>query len=109
MSIQELIARNQRGLPLSGKQPIYNVADGDSDDDMFAIAVNRMQNMDLAEREALHDQLQAEIGRLKGQAEQYAAQAKKAQEAAALAADEEKFKQFQERLKKSQEDQKTPG
>lgn len=104
MSIKELIARNQRGLPLSGKQPIYGVSEQDSDEDAFAIAVNKMGNLDLAEREALQDQLAAKIARLQKEAGEIAKQQQKAQEQALIAADEAQFQKFKQKLEKLQKD-----
>lgn len=100
MSIKELIARNQRGLPLSGKQPIYGVSESDPEVDQFSIAVNKMGHLDLAEREALQDQLEAQIFHLKAKAVEIDKRTREAQEKALIAADEEKFKQYAERLAK---------
>lgn len=65
MSIRELLARHQRGLPLAGKQPIFGVSDQDSEADQFGMPINTLQTLDLAEREALQDSLRADIQRLK--------------------------------------------
>lgn len=107
MSIKELIARNQRGLPLSGKQPVYNVSETDSDEDAFHIAVNKMGNLDLAEREALQDQLQARIEHLKGQAGEIAKKMQETKEKALIAADEAKFKEFAEKFAAMQKQKET--
>lgn len=104
MSIKELIARNQRGLPLSGKQPIYGVSESDADEDAFSIAVNKMGHLDLAEREALQDQIAANIARLTHQAEQIAKAKIKAQEEALIASDEAQFNKFKQKLEKLQKD-----
>lgn len=59
-----------------------------------------MGHLDLAEREALQDQLEARIFHLKAKAVEIDKQTREAQEKALIAADEEKFKQYAERLAK---------
>lgn len=63
-----------------------------------------MGNLDLAEREALQDQLAAKIARLQKEAGEIAKQQQKAQEQALIAADEAQFQKFKQKLEKLQKD-----
>lgn len=93
LSVAELISRHQRGLPLTGRQPVYSIHESATDEELFNFPVN--STMDLADREALSDQLQAQIGRLKQQATQ---EAKEEKERLKKAKNDAELKQY-EKLK----------
>lgn len=102
MSIKELLARNQRGLPLTGKQPIYGVHDQDSDEDAFNFPVNSAK-IDLAERESLMDALAERQAHLKESLkleEQQRQEQKKKQSEAREKEEFEKFRSAYEKLSK---------
>lgn len=94
LSIKEILDRYARGLPLGGQRiPVYE-PDNDLPDP---------RTLDLAERQELAERYTAELLELRERENELKQRKVDAEKAAAEAAEEERYKKIQERLKKDAE------
>lgn len=102
--IKELLARNQRGLPLAGKQPIFNLTHDAPESEAYDLPVNR--TLDLVERQELMEANQQRQQELKQQLHLIEMDRKQTAERKAAEAEKAQYEKFKNFLKEGESKEK---